>query len=90
MKHLTALEYLDITNCEKLKLMEGVDYPTRLQTLYIWGLPQLVSLPHWLKGSANTLQFLDIYGCENLAVVPEWLSDLSSIRKLQIWSCRKL
>ena len=55
MKHLTALEYLYITNCEKLNLMEGDDYPTRLQTLYIWKLPQLVSLPKWLKGSTNTL-----------------------------------
>ena len=28
--------------------------------------------------------------CENLAVLPEWLSDLYSLRKLQILSCRKL
>ena len=90
MKHLTSLEYLDIRNCEKLKLMEGVDYPTRLRTLCIWGLPQLVSLPQGLKGSANTLQFLHISHCQNLAVLPEWLPDLSSLRKLQICSCGKL
>ncbi|KAF3954725.1 hypothetical protein CMV_019967 [Castanea mollissima] len=82
MKHLTALEYLDITNCEKLKLMEGDDYPTRLRTLYIWELPQLVSLPQGLKGSANTLQFLDISGCENLGVLPEWLPDLNVLGRL--------
>ncbi|XP_075639509.1 putative disease resistance protein RGA1 [Castanea sativa] len=90
MKHLTALEYLDITSCEKLKLMEGDDYPTRLRTLNIWGLPQLVSLPQWLKGSANTLQFLDISSCIYLGVLPEWLPDLSSLRELEIWNCPKL
>ncbi|XP_030930477.1 disease resistance protein RGA2-like [Quercus lobata] len=90
MKHLTALEYLDIKYCEKLNLMERDDYPTSLQTLYIWGLPQLVSLPQGLKGSADTLQFLCIAKCENLGVLPEWLPDLSSLRTLQIEDCRKL
>uniref|UniRef100_A0A7N2M2B0 R13L1/DRL21-like LRR repeat region domain-containing protein n=1 Tax=Quercus lobata TaxID=97700 RepID=A0A7N2M2B0_QUELO len=70
--------------------MERDDYPTSLQTLHIRGLPQLVSLPQGLKGSADTLQFLCIANCGNLGVLPEWLPDLSSLRKLQIWGCRKL
>ena len=70
--------------------MERDDYPTSLQTLYLWGLPQLVNLPQWLKGSADTLQFLCIYECENLGVLPEWLLDLSSLRTLQIRRSRKL
>ena len=70
--------------------MEWDDYPTSLQKLCIWGLPQLVSLPQWLKGSTDTLQFLCIYDCANLGVLPEWLPDLSSLRKLQIMYCRKL
>ncbi|KAM4091814.1 hypothetical protein ACJW30_09G164200 [Castanea mollissima] len=90
MKDLPALESLGISFCRKLNLMEGDDYPMRLRELTISGLPQLVSLPQWLKGSANTLQFLLIFGCENLSVLPEWLSDLSSLCKLQINSCRKL
>ena len=90
MKHLTALEFLCIAHCEKLNLMEWDDYPTSLQTLYIWKLPQLVSLPQWLKGSADTLQFLSIYSCENLGVLPEWLPDLSSLRTLLIKSCKNL
>ena len=90
MKHLTALEYLAIEGCEKLNLMEWDDYPTSLQTLYIGELPQLVSLPQGLKGSANTLQFLSIFECENLGVLPEWLPDLSSLRMLKIMRCRKL
>ena len=90
MKHLTALEFLAIAMCKKLNLMEWDDYPTSLQTLRILGLPQLVSLPQWLKGSADTLQFLRIYACENLGVLPEWIPDLSSLRKLQIINCLKL
>ncbi|KAM4091808.1 hypothetical protein ACJW30_09G163800 [Castanea mollissima] len=90
MRHLTALECLGIGNCEKLNLMEGDDYPTRLQTLNILVLPQLVSLPQGLKGSADTIQFLYICFCENLRVLPEWLPDLISLRKLQILECPKL
>ncbi|KAK4538941.1 hypothetical protein RGQ29_032144 [Quercus rubra] len=90
MKHLIALESLAILRCEKLNLMEWDDYPTSLQSLYIWGLPQLVSFPQGLKGSADTLQFLSIFSCENLGVLPEWLPDLSSLRTLQIMYCRKL
>ncbi|KAM3691022.1 hypothetical protein ACB094_09G163100 [Castanea mollissima] len=90
MKHLTALKILYITGCEKLNLMEGDDYPTRLRTLHIWKLPQLVSLPQWLKGSADTLQFLCIWFCENLGVLPEWLPDLSSLHTLKILRCPKL
>ncbi|KAM3691032.1 hypothetical protein ACJW31_09G164900 [Castanea mollissima] len=90
MKHLTALEYVDITRCEKLNLMESDDYPTSLHTLHIGGLPQLVSLPQGLKGSADTLQFLSIFSYENLGVLPEWLPDLSSLRTLQISGCPKL
>ncbi|XP_050245666.1 putative disease resistance protein RGA1 isoform X4 [Quercus robur] len=91
MKHLTALEYLSISYCENLNLMErDHDYPTSLQTLYIGGLPRLVSLPQGLKGSADTLQYLCIFDCKNLGVLPEWLPDLSSLRKLVVLSCQKL
>ncbi|KAL4597183.1 hypothetical protein ACB092_12G216700 [Castanea dentata] len=90
MKHLTALECLGIGNSEKLNLMEGDDYPTRLQAFCIDELPQLVSLPQWLKRSGNNLQYLEIYDCENFGVLPEWPLDLSSLRKLDILNCPKL
>ncbi|KAL4607731.1 hypothetical protein ACB092_09G196300 [Castanea dentata] len=90
LKHLTALGYLGIRNCEKLNFMEGVDYPTRLRTLYISKLPQLVTLPQWLIQSASTLQFIYIYNCKNLEELPKWLPNLSSLRKLLIWDCPKL
>ena len=89
-KHLTALENLVIKNCWKLNFIDGDDYPTRLRSLTVNELPQLVTLPQWLIGSANTIQFLDISSCQNLERLPEWLPDLSSLRKLQIRFCPKL
>ncbi|KAM3738942.1 hypothetical protein ACB098_09G167800 [Castanea mollissima] len=90
LKHLTALGYLGIRNCEKLNFMEGVDYPTRLRTLYISKLPQSVTLPQWLIQFVSTLQFIYIYNCKNLEELPKWLPNLSSLRKLLIWGCPKL
>jgi hypothetical protein len=61
LKHLTALESLLIWRCEKINLMEGEDYLTRLRSFTIGFLPKLVDLPQWLIQSATTLQFLWIY-----------------------------
>jgi Leucine-rich repeat (LRR) protein len=90
LKHLTTLESLVIWECEKINLMEGDDYLTRLRSLSIGFLPKLVDLPQWLIQSATTLQFLWIHRCENLAALPEWLPNLTSLQRLQIWECRKL
>lgn len=70
--------------------MEEKDYPTSLRSLQISALPQLVALPHWLVGSACTLQYLCINGCDNLVTLPEWLQGLNSLQKLKIWACQKL
>uniref|UniRef100_A0A2N9H6U3 NB-ARC domain-containing protein n=1 Tax=Fagus sylvatica TaxID=28930 RepID=A0A2N9H6U3_FAGSY len=90
LKHLTALESLGIWRCEKINLMEGEDYPTRLRSFRISFLRKLVALPQWLIQSATTLQFLQIEWCVNLAALPEWLPNLTSLQKLQIRYCRKL
>ena len=90
MKHLTTLESLSIINCREVNLMEGEDYPTSLRSLTIGKLPQLMALPQWFMGSANTLQLLIIYDCENLVALPEWLSNLFSLEKLVIAGCEKL
>ncbi|KAK9985314.1 hypothetical protein SO802_030265 [Lithocarpus litseifolius] len=90
MKHLAALQNLLIINCRSLNLMEGEDYPTSLRSLTVGKLPQLMALPQWFVGSANTLKFLMIYDCENLAALPKWLPDLNSLQKLVIAGCEKL
>ena len=90
MKDLTRLETLVISDCIKLTLMEGEDYPVSLRLLLIDNLPQLVALPRGLKRSASTLQFLSIGNCHNLVALPEWLPDLSSLQTLEISHCGKL
>ena len=90
MRQMVALESVKIIDCEKLDLMNGTDYPTRLRSLVIGKLSQLVALPQWFTESANTLQFVHFYHCLNLEVLPDWLPDFSSLQKLQIWSCSKL
>ena len=90
MKDLTRLETLVISDCIKLTLMEGEDYPVSLRLLLIDNLPQLVALPRGLKRSASTLQFLSIGNCHNLVALPEWLPNLSSLQTLEISHCGKL
>ena len=90
MKDLNMLEILVISDCKKLTLMEGEDYPTSLRLLSINKLPQQVAFPQGLKRSASTLQLLAIYHCHNLAALPEWLPDLSSLQILEISRCTKL
>ena len=90
MKQLTALESLTINGCGKLDFVEGEDYPMSLRSVVVGALPQLVALPQWLRGSAKSLQFLCISDCDYLGALPEWFSDLSSLRKLEIWGCQKL
>jgi hypothetical protein len=93
LKHLTALESLEIWNCEKINLMEGEDYPTSLRSFLFGDLPNLVALPQWLIQSATTLQFLWIARCNNLAALPEWLPNLTSLKiekSLKIYNCGEL
>ncbi|KAL3755494.1 hypothetical protein ACJRO7_002532 [Eucalyptus globulus] len=94
IKNLQALEHLWIGYCERLRLPEGESNEprstSRLQSFRFEGLPELVSLPRWLEGSASTLQKIKIAGCPNLRVLPEWLQNCSSLKKLKIRNCRRL
>ncbi|KAI6696604.1 hypothetical protein NL676_016723 [Syzygium grande] len=94
IKNLKALEDLWINNCEMLRLPEGESNEprsmSRLQSFTIKKLPEIVSLPGWLEGSASTLQKIRIEDCPNLRILPEWLQNCSSLRTLEIKNCRGL
>ncbi|XP_050245838.1 putative disease resistance protein RGA4 [Quercus robur] len=95
IKHLTALEFLEIGDCKELSLIEmkgedNQDLKLSLQKFVIKGLPKLEVLPQWLQGSTNTLQQLLIKDCENLKALPEWLPRLKSLHTLRIVECPKL
>jgi len=69
---------------------ENVIPKLRLKLLCIEFLPQLLSLPRWLQGCADTLHSLMIGDCENLEKLPEWSSTLISLKTLSITNCPKL
>ncbi|XP_048127775.1 putative disease resistance protein RGA3 [Rhodamnia argentea] len=91
IKNLKALEDLCIGHCESLRLPEGqsneASSMSRLQSIRFKELPELVSFPGWLEGSASTLQKIGIEDCPNLSELPEWLQNCSALRKLEIISC---
>ncbi|KAF7852003.1 hypothetical protein BT93_L1696 [Corymbia citriodora subsp. variegata] len=94
IKNLNALEDLWIRYCRNLKLPEDESNEPHsmwsLQSIIFEGLPELVSLPRWLEGSASTLQRIKIVNCRKLSELPEWLQNCSSLRTLEIKDCPKL
>ena len=90
IKHLTALKYLTIRDCEELSLTdkeENQDIKSSLRLLKIENLPKLEVLPQWLQASANTLQHLGIEDCCNFTALPEWLPHQKSLQTLRIKNC---
>jgi Leucine-rich repeat (LRR) protein len=93
IKHLTALETLEIVDCPKLNWILGEDnqdLKLSLRNLAIRNLSKLKVLPQWLQGSANTLQFLEIKDCEQFGALPEWLPTFKSLHTLRISNCPKM
>ncbi|XP_027364311.1 putative disease resistance protein RGA1 [Abrus precatorius] len=87
------LESLAIFSCHKLELSKELDenIPSlKLKLLVLCDLPQLVTLPHWLRGSSNTLQSLLTVKCVNLEELPGWFSTLICVKTLTIGDCPKL
>lgn len=90
IEHFPALETLLVDNCDMLELSAGHEDQNsqlRLKVLTVISLPQLVTLPPWLQGSVNTLQYLSISSCNNLVVLPEWLSAMNCLKTLCITDC---
>ncbi|CAJ2671450.1 unnamed protein product [Trifolium pratense] len=80
IKHVPALETLLVDHCDILEFSEGHEGQNsnmRLKVLTIVSIPQLITLPHWLRGSVNSLQYLSISSCNNLVAVPQWLSSMN-------------
>ncbi|KAG2403418.1 uncharacterized protein HKW66_Vig0187050 [Vigna angularis] len=84
---------LAISNCDQLELSMGVGSQipdSRLKYVVLKDLPQLVTLPRWIQGSANSLQSLLILGCINLKELPDWLPTLIYLKSLGICECPNL
>ncbi|XP_017412859.1 disease resistance protein RGA2-like [Vigna angularis] len=87
------LEGLVIKNCDNLDLSLGLGSQisnSRLKYVVLTDLPQLLTLPQWLQGCANTLRSLLIQQCMNLKEFPEWLPTLIHLKVLEIGHCPNL
>ncbi|ESW17614.1 hypothetical protein PHAVU_007G254200 [Phaseolus vulgaris] len=90
---ITNLKGLSISQCYKLELWMGVGNQipdSRLKSLTLQDLPQLVTLPQWFQGSANSLETLVIADCINFKELPDWLPTLISLKILVIINCPNL
>ncbi|XP_014511382.1 putative disease resistance protein RGA3 [Vigna radiata var. radiata] len=87
------INVLSICKCDKMELSMGIgsEIPdSRLKLVIFQDLPQLVTLPQWIQGSANFLQSLFIIGCINLKELPGWLPTLVYLKLLSICNCPNL
>lgn len=90
IEHCPALETLLVDNCDILELSEGYNDQNsnmRLKVLTVVSLPQLVTLPLWLQGSVDTLQYLSISSCNNLVALPQWLLAMNCLKTICIRGC---
>lgn len=79
MRYLTALEKLQVQDCEDLNFSEN-DFPglTRLKILTLSRLPSLMSLPKGIHdAAAPTLCHLVIDDCPNILTISESLGYLT-------------
>uniref|UniRef100_A0A7N2LBQ2 CC-NBS-LRR protein n=1 Tax=Quercus lobata TaxID=97700 RepID=A0A7N2LBQ2_QUELO len=94
IRYLTALQNLNVWNCEVVDLSNDWDEMEwqglrTLLSLEFYKLPKLVSLPTGLQ-YVSSLQKLDISDFPSLIAIPEWICKLISLQSLEIWDCPKL
>jgi len=90
---ISNLKVLNISECDKLELSMslGNQIPdSRLKSLILKDLPQLVTLPQWFQGSVNSLETLAIVDCINFKELPDWLPTLICLKILVIFNCPNL
>ncbi|RDX85404.1 putative disease resistance protein RGA4, partial [Mucuna pruriens] len=86
---LTCLEHLWISGCTRVEgLHETLQHMTALQSLGLWDLPNLESLPDCFE-NLGLLSKLTIGYCSKLTCLPMSLS-LSSLKSLRIDGCPEL
>jgi hypothetical protein len=86
---------MEIWPCNEFTLLNDEDDGIKwhglrsLHSLYLEGIPKLVSLPNGLQHT-TILQQLQIRECPNLMALPEWIGNLTSLESLEIRNCPNL
>ncbi|XP_052154046.1 uncharacterized protein LOC127772099 [Oryza glaberrima] len=89
LQSCTALEELEIANCESLSTLEGLQSLRGLKNLIIWGCP---ILPQWLRSSLEQVQEL-LPRLERLQIddpsvlTTSFCKHLTSLQRLKLFYC---
>ncbi|KAH7689350.1 P-loop containing nucleoside triphosphate hydrolase protein [Dioscorea alata] len=84
---LHALSSLELSYCDELLSLEGLQALSSLKYLDISDCPKFKS---WCTAEMAKLRSLYIQSCQDLESLPTWLHRCSSLEKLTIWYCPKL
>ena len=89
IEHFPVLETLLVDNCDALEFSKEHKQSSnlRLKIVNFISLLKLVTMPHWLQGSVDTLHYLLISSCNNLVGLPQWPSAMNSLKTLCVTSC---
>ncbi|EYU41269.1 hypothetical protein MIMGU_mgv1a022367mg [Erythranthe guttata] len=91
LRHLTALEELDIFQCDGVvELPDEVRYLKFLTKVELKSLPKMVYLPKALQHLSSSLQLLSLNDLPQMSSLPEWLGDFTSLEELTISECPKV
>lgn len=84
------LHTLNISGCRYLNLLlnnESSILTLRLKYIHLEGFYDLLALPRWIEGSANTLETLIIEKFLDLKILPEFLATMSHLKRLYFLQC---
>ncbi|KAL6314373.1 hypothetical protein AAG906_021210 [Vitis piasezkii] len=87
---LPCLKALKLHKVREEVLQQLLATPFSLESLYIFDIDDLMTLPDELHQHVSTLQTLEIWGCTHLATLPHWIGNLTSLNRLCISSCHQL
>ncbi|KAL7159859.1 hypothetical protein ABFS83_01G055200 [Erythranthe nasuta] len=91
LRHLTALEELDILQCDEVvELPEEVKYLKFLRQVYLTSLPKMMSsLPEWL-GDFTSLEELTISECPKVTSLPTRIRGMTNLQFMLVMECPEL
>ncbi|XP_034678421.1 putative disease resistance protein RGA4 [Vitis riparia] len=87
---LPCLKALELGEVREEVLQQLLATAFSLESLSIYNIEDLMTLPDELHQHVSTLQTLEIGGCTHLATLPHWIGNLTSLTRLHIGSCHQL
>ncbi|XP_074287455.1 uncharacterized protein LOC141612539 [Silene latifolia] len=88
LEHLSALEYLRISECPEVELggMSWHNLAATLLHLRLFGFEEMEEMPEGIQ-YCTSLKSLYIMNCPKLKYLPKWMPKLTSLQKIEFWFC---